>query len=359
MDAIVGLTASGKTSVFRALTSGHGTAARGERGEHIGVVKLPDERLEKMASLTGARRVTQHEVTLQDLPALFGPGAAPSPDAREAVTSADALIQVVRAFKRDDVPHPLGEVDPDRDVKAFEGELALNDLAVIERRLERIDIVLRSAQPGERDAHEREVELLRRCRRYLEEGTPLRGRVADQGELKALSGFGLLSLKPVLLLFNIDESEAGSAAQVEAEFRLQYQLAATEVGAMSAKLEAELAELPPEEAAEFRSELGAGESPVAHILRRLQDALGLVTFYTTVGDECRAWTVPAGTPVIQAAGRIHTDMERGFIRAEVINCDRLLELGSIAEAKRHGAVRTEGKQYAVQEGDVVHVLFHV
>ena len=359
MDAVVGLTSSGKTCVFRALTAGHGSAAGGSRGEHVGVVKLPDERLERLAALTGARKVTPHEVTLNDLPALFGPGAAPSPDARETVTSADSLIQVVRAFEREDVPHPLGKVDPDRDVKAFDAELALNDLSVIERRLERIDIVLRSSRPGERDAHDREVELLTRCRIHVEEGTALRGRITDLGELKALSGFGLLSLKPVLLLFNIDESEAARATEIEAECRSRHKSAGVEVGVMSAKLEAELAELPPEEAADFRNELSAGESPVGHILRLLQDTLGLVTFYTTVGDECRAWTVPIGTPVIHAAGRIHTDMERGFIRAEVINCDRLLELGSITEAKRHGELRTEGKQYGVHEGDVIHVLFHV
>jgi len=359
MDVIVGLAAAGKTAVFRALTSGHGSSASGSRGEHVGVVKLPDERLTKLASLAGARKVTQHEVTLHDLLAIVGPGAAPSPDAREAVAQSDALVQVVRAFQREDVPHPLGSVDPDRDVKAFESELALNDLSVIERRLERIDIVLRSARPAERDSHEREVELLTRCRSYVEEGTPLRSLLTDPGELKALSGFGLLSLKPVLLLFNIDENEVARAAAVEAEYRSRYQSPSTEVAVMSAKLEAELAELSPEEAAEFRSELVAGESPVGHILHLLQDALGLVTFYTTVGDECRAWTVPAGTPVVQAAGRIHTDMERGFIRAEVINCNRLLDLGSVAEAKRHGELRTEGKQYPVQEGDVIHVLFHV
>ena len=163
----------------------------------------------------------------------------------------------------------------------------------------------------------------------------------------------------MLLLFNIEESEAARAAELEAQYRSRYESFGTEVAVMSAKLEAELAELSPEEAAEFRSELVAGESPVGHILHLLQDALGLVTFYTTVGDECRAWTVPAGTPVVQAAGRIHTDMERGFIRAEVINCNRLLDLGSVAEAKRHGELRTEGKQYPVQEGDVIHVLFNV
>jgi hypothetical protein len=358
MDAIVGLASSGKTAVFRALTAGHGSPNSASRAQHVGVVKQPDERLEKLASLTGARKVTHHEVALLDLPALFGPGGTLTPDSREAVAEAGALVQVVRAFHRDDVPHPLGEVDPDRDVKAFESELALNDLAVIERRLERIDVVLRSARPAERDSHEREVELLTRCRLYLEEGTPLRG-LTDAGELKALSGFGLLSLKPALLVLNIDEGEAARSASLEADYRSRHQAPRTRVGAIAAKLESELAELPPEEASEFRSELGAGESPVAHILELLQSALDLVTFYTTVGDECRAWTVPAGTPVVQAAGRIHTDMQRGFIRAEVINCDRLLELGSVAEAKRHGELRTEGRQYPVQKGDVVHVLFHV
>ncbi len=355
--AIVGLSLCGKTSVFSALTAGHGQAAA--RGEHIGVVKIPDERLEKLAALVGAKKVTPAELRLHDLPALFERGAAPSGEAAESLARADAIIHVVRAFHRDDVPHPQGSVDPERDIEAFEGELLLHDLGIVERRLEKLDITVRSARPGEREAGEREQHLLQQVRQHLESDRPLRNQSFSADELKALANYGLLSLKPLLILVNIDEGEAPDAAAVEGGYRGRYGTVRAAVAAMCARLEAELAELSPEEAAEFRRELEAGDTPAQRVLRLTQELLGLVTFYTPVGEECRAWPVPAGTTALQAAGRIHTDMERGFIRVEAIAWEKLMQMGSLAEAKKHGALRTEGKQYAVQDGDVLHILFHV
>ena len=355
--AIVGLSLSGKTSVFTALTAGHGQAAA--RGERLGVVKVPDERLEKLAALVGAKKVTPVELRLHDLPPLFEQGAAPSGEAAESLARADALIHVVRAFHRDDVPHPQGSVDPQRDIAAFEAELLLHDLGIVGRRLEKLDITVRSARPGEREAGEREQHLLQRVRQHLESDQPLRNQTWTPEELKALASYGLLSLKPVLIVLNIDESEAPAAADIEAQYRARRGAEHIGVAAMCAKLEAELAELSPEEAAEFRRELEGGDTPALRVLRLAQEVLGLVTFYTPVGEECRAWPVPAGTRALQAAGRIHTDMERGFIRAEAIAWEKLMEMGSLAEAKKHGALRTEGKGYVVQDGDVLHILFHV
>lgn len=355
--AIVGPPLSGKTAVFRALTAGHGPAEG--RGEHLGVVKLQDERLQRLAELAGSRKITPVEARLHDMPPLFGRGAAPSGEAAEALSRADALMVVVRAFRREDVPHPEGGVDPDRDIAAFQAELVLNDLGIVERRLEKLDIVVRSARPGEREAGEREAALLQRVRAQLDGGTPLRGEISDPQDLKALANFGLLSLKPVLLIVNIDEEDVSRAPEMEQQYRSRYQGPGIRIALLAARLEAELAELPPEEAEEFRREMGAGQSATREILALAGDLLDLVTFFTVNEKEARAWTVPCGSTVLQAAGRIHTDMERGFIRAEVIGWDKLLEFGSLAEARRHGQLRTEGRQHLVQEGDVIQVLFNV
>ncbi len=180
--------------------------------------------------------------------------------------------------------------------------------------------------------------------------------MAGGEEARALANYGLLTLKALLILVNLDEADIGSAAEIEGEFRERY---GASVGAMCARLEAELGELEPEEAVEFRRELGAAEPAAPRILKQVLDTLGVVTFYTPVGTECRAWPVPAGTAVLEAAGRIHTDMEKGFIRAEAIAWEELMGIGSFAEAKKRGRLRSEGKQYVVQDGDVLHILFHV
>src|SRR6266545_1390480 len=315
--AIVGLRSAGKTTVFNALVAGHGSAAGGM--EQIGAVKILDERLEKLAALVKAKKITPIEITLHDLPALFERGAAPSGPAAETLSRADALLHVVRAFERADVPHPKGSVDPARDIEAFDDEIAFNDLGIIERRLEKL----------------------------------------DPSELKALGNFGLLSLKPMLLLLNVGEGDASNAAVLEADYTERFAAPGTAVAALCARLEAELAELPPEEAADFRRQMGAGEGATDVVLGKLVSLLDLVTFFTIGEKDAHAWTVPAGASALQAAGRIHTDIERGFIRAEVIAWDKLLEFGSHTEARRHGQLRTEGKQYTVREGDVINVLFNV
>jgi GTP-binding protein YchF len=357
--AIVGLPAAGKTTVFRALTAGHGSTSAGARGENLGVVKIPDERLEKLARLVGAKKVTPLEVTVHDLPPLFVRGAAPSGEAAETLSRADALIHVVRAFERDDLPHPAGSLDAERDIAAFDAELMLNDLGIIERRLEKLDITVRSARPGEREAGERERALLDRCKSQLEGERPLREVVTGAEDLKGLSNFGLVSLKPGLVVLNLDENRAGEGASLEGDCEAARGGTRTACAALCAKLEAELAELGAEDAAEFRQELGVTENGSSRLLGKLMQLLGLITFFTAGEKETRAWTVAAGGSALQAAGRIHTDIERGFIRAEVIGWEELLEFGSSAEARKHGRLRTEGKQYIVQEGDVINVLFNV
>jgi GTP-binding protein YchF len=353
--AIVGPAQSGKTAVFNSLAAGH--AQHGDaRREHVAAVKIPDDRLEKLAALVAAEKVTHAELRLYDLPPLFEKGRGPSGEAAESLSRADGLILVVRQFRRPDVPHPLGDVDPGRDIDLFQSEMILHDLGIVERRLEKLDITVRSAKREEREAGQRELATLQRARRHLEDGQALRDHMAGGEEARALANYGLLTLKALLILVNLDEADIGRAAEVEDEFRGRYGVS---VGAMCARLEAELAELEPEEAAEFRRELGAEEPAAPRILSRAAEALGLITFYTPVGTECRAWPVPAGTAALEAAGRIHTDMEKGFVRAEAIAWEELMEIGSFAEAKKRGRLRSEGKQYVVQDGDVLHILFHV
>jgi len=356
--AIVGLPAAGKTSVFKALSAGHGSGGD-SRAEHIGAVKIPDERLEKLAALVHAKKVTPIEVFLHDLPPLFERGAAPSGEAGESLARADALLHVVRAFHRDDVPHPKGSVDPARDIAAFDGEIMLNDLGIIERRLDKLDITVRTGRPEEREAGAREQAILLRCKAALDAETPLRGVIIDPADVKALSNFGLLSLKPMLIMVNIDESDVGRTAEIEADYAARYRRPGTDATAMCAKLEAELAELAPDEAEEFRRELGAEAGVTRRVLGKVIDLLGLITFFTVGEKETRAWSLARGGTALQAAGRIHTDIERGFIRAEVISWDKLLEFGSHGEARKHGQLRTEGKGYVVQDGDVINVLFNV
>ena len=352
--AIVGPDQAGKSTVFDALAAGH--AQHGDaRSEHLATVRIPDERLEKLAALVKSKKATPVEFVLHDLPTLFVKGRAASGEAAESLSRADGLILVVRAFRRADVPHPRGEVDPARDVEEFRAEMLLNDLGIVERRLEKLDMTVRSGRPGEREAGQREQALLQRVHKLLEEGRPLRGQLTDAEEVKALSNFGLLTLKPVLVLVNLDEEDVPRTAELEAEYRERLDTPA--VAAMCARLEAELTELEPEEAAEFRRELRAPEGETTRILALAQETLGLITFFTAGDAECRAWAVPAGTAALEAAGRIHTDIERGFIRAEVIPWNELLEAGGFVEAKKHGRLRSEGKQYVVRDGDVVHVLF--
>ncbi len=357
--AIVGLPLSGKTTVFKALTGGHGSASADGRGEAVGVVKLPDDRLYKLADLVKAKKTTPIEVFLHDLPPLFQRGAAPSGPAAETLARADALIHVVHAFDRPDVPHPNETVDPDRDIREFDAELMLFDLGIVERRLEKLEAQMRSGKVSEREAAEREIALLGRVKALLEKDNPLRGELTNPEDMRALANFGLLSLKPMLLLLNVDEARVSDQVAAAEDAQQKHGGPKTRGAAVCAKLEAELAELSAEEAEEFRKDLGAPEGGTEAVLEQARELLGLLTFFTAGDKETRAWSLPVGGSALQAAGRIHTDIERGFIRAEVIDWDKLLELGSHAEARKKGVLRQEGKTYVVQDGDVINVLFNV
>jgi GTP-binding protein YchF len=349
--AIVGLASSGKTTLMRALAAGHLPQHSSPTEPLVAVVKVPDERLERLAALVNARKTTYLELKLFDFPSFSVGKKGPPGSLLGALSTADLLVHVVRAFGDESVPHPLESVDAARDIAALDLELAFADLAIIERRIERLTVEMRSLAAGARGAQEREMALLRRLKEGLEAEKPVRALGLTADEKAMLSGFNLITAKPMIVLLNIDEADAPRTEATEAEARERYAGANTGVLALALKAEADVAELPEDEAAEFRGELGLPAMPAA--ARLLQEAvrlLGLITFYTVGPQDTHAWSVPAGTPAVKAAGRIHSDIERGFIRAEVIDWQDLLAAGSHAEAKRRGTQRLEGKTYEVRDG---------
>ncbi len=358
---IVGLERSGKTTVFDALTRGH--AHKGAVGAHepsVGVVKIPDERLDRLCAVLRPRKVTHAEVRYLDFPGgLAVRGEGPAGAYLAALSQCDAIIHVVRAHRDQSVPHPEGSVDPHRDIASLDLELAFADLGVLQRRYEKLEITVRSGRPGEREAGERELALVRRLRAALEREEPLRGHELSADERRVISGYQLLTDKPLLIVANIDEADAGRAGEIEDEFASTCAGPRVAVTAFCAKLEKELTELPNDEAAEFRRELGLAEGALDRLLRLSQEVLGLITFYTVNEAEGRAWPLPAGSTALEAAGKVHTDMAKGFIRAEAIGWQELAECGSLAEARKRALLRTEGKQYVVQDGELLHILFNV
>jgi GTP-binding protein YchF len=362
---ITGLSKSGKTTVFNALTRGKAQTdayAPASMTPNIGVVKVPDPRLDSLTSLLKPKRTVPAEVTYVDVAAPargFGKAEGPSSQFLAYLSKADALAHVVRAFEDDRLPHPDGSVDPERDISAMNLELAFSDMAIIERRLERLKASLKGAKQQEREAALKEEALLTRIKAALEADVPIREQVLTESETKLIENFQFLTAKPLLLLLNIGEKQVPDASALEAKFGSKYRSRRCEVAALCGKLEMELSQLSEAEAEEFRSSLGLKESGLDRVIRLSYNILGLISFFTVVSDEVRAWTIRRNTPAQKAAGKIHTDMERGFIRAEVISYADLIKCGSMVEAKKHGLLRVEGKNYIVQDGDVLIILFNV
>jgi GTP-binding protein YchF len=275
------------------------------------------------------------------------------------LSKVDALINVVREFQDDSVPFSGGSLDVGRDVEAMNLELTFSDLAIVERRLGRIEESLKGAKPAERQVVLREQQLLMRIKSGLEEDVPIREQTLTREEIKAVSNFQFLTAKPLLIVINIGENSLSKAETLEAELDSTFSRSGCRVIALCGKLEMELAQLDQDTAATWRDEFGLIETGFNRVVRASYELLGLVAFFTIASAEVRAWPVPAGTEAPVAAGKIHTDMERGFIRAEVISFDDLVKCGSIAEARKRGLLQTEGRNYIVKDGDVITFLFNV
>ncbi|HEY6571377.1 MAG TPA: DUF933 domain-containing protein [Candidatus Limnocylindrales bacterium] len=363
--AIVGLASAGKTTVFNTLTRGHAeTGGYGALQLNVGVVKVPDARLERLADLFHPKKVVHADVTYVDLPAppassegRVGTDELPA-EHMARLREADALIHVVRAWDDAAHPHPAGSVDPARDIEQLDLEFMLADLAMIERRLERLNAGGgRHGTPAEREANEREGQILVRLKAVLEGDRPIRDEALDADDEKAIRGFRFLTQKPVLILVNVGEGDLAGAGAVVERISGAYGHSHAMVDSLSAKIEMELGELEPDEAGVFMEELGLAESSLDRVIALSYRLVGLISFLTAGPDEVRAWPVPDGSNAVDAAGAIHTDLAKGFIRAETIGYEDLLALGSIAEAKKHGKVRSEGKTYRVRDGDVIEILF--
>lgn len=362
---IVGLPRSGKTTVFNALTKGHaqtGAYSSAASAPNIGVVKVPDPRLNSLTELLQPKRTVAAEVTYVDVAAPargFGKGEGPGAQFLDSLSKVDALAHVVRVFEDERVPHSEGDVDPNRDIVNMNLELTFSDLAILERRLERLTASLKGAKQQEKEQIFREQSLLNRIKSGLEEDTPVREQELSSEEIREIEGFQFLTAKPLLLLLNIGENQIPEADAIEDRYGSQHKGDSLDVAALCGQVEMELTELSDTESEEFRASLGLGESGLDRVIRLSYGLLGLISFFTIVSDEIRAWTIRRNTTVQKAAGKVHTDMERGFIRAEVIGFDDLIGCGSMAEARKHGLLRLEGKNYIVQDGDIVTVLFNV
>lgn len=362
--AIVGLAGCGKTTVFNTLTRGHAeTGGYGGVTLNVGVVKVPDERLDKLAAVFKPKKIVHADVTYVDLSAPpasteghVGTDELPA-DHLARLRDSDALLHVVRAWDDPARPHSAGSVDPKRDLEQLDLEFILADLAMVDRRLERLKASGRHGTPAEREANEREETILARLKPALEAGRPIRDEALDEDEEKALRGFRFLTQKPVLVLLNVGEGDLAGAPALIDRIRSGYPHQHAMVDALSARIEMELGELEPDEAAVFMEELGLAESSLDRVIALSYRLVGLISFLTAGPDEVRAWPIPDGSNAVDAAGAIHTDLARGFIRAETIGYEDLLAMGSMAEAKKHGKVRSEGKTYRVHDGDVIEILF--
>ncbi|MCH9017561.1 MAG: redox-regulated ATPase YchF [Chloroflexi bacterium] len=360
--AIIGLPQSGKSTVFNALTGGHSTStgAGGAGPMQVGVVKVIDPRLAVLDGMYHPKKVIHPEIKYWDLPPIDRETASAnqilSGRQRNILQAADALLLVVRAFEDPALLHPMGGVDPGRDVKVMLEELALADLEALERAEARLSDGLKKAKPAERSALVPQLEAVQKVKAALEDGIPMKSQTLTPSETAALVDFQLLTAKPVMITFNTGESEATPTLE-GVGISKEVASGLGEVG-LCAKLEEDLAMMEPGEADEFREAMGLDEPAVERVKQVCYSTVGLVSFLTVGEDEVRAWPVPAGIVAQMAAGTIHTDFTRGFIRAEVITYDDLVRCGSLAQGRKEGVLRSEGKTYEVKDGDVINFLIN-
>lgn len=340
---ILGLPQSGKTTVFELLLEGAGGQATGASGrEQVGVVRVPDERVDRLSAMYQPKKTTYAQIQFVDTVAASGASArsaAKGQDLFASVRNCDALMAVVRDFGSLEPPNPA------RDLQNVDAEFILNDLAIVENRMTKLEKELRIGKKQ----NEREHVMLTRLRALLEAEKPLRAERFDAEEDKLIRGFQMLTLKPLLVVVSQDDRSTG---------QLPTPGPASLALGLKAQVEREIASLPPEERPAFRAELGITEDGLSRVIRACYSLLGLVSFFTVGPDEVRAWTVHQGDKAVDAAGEIHTDLAKGFIRAEVIHCDQLLALGGHSQARDKGLLRLEGRDYTVQDGDCMEIRFN-
>ena len=361
---IIGFPQSGKSTLLSALTRGRSeTSSVGSSRQEalVGATRMADVRVATLADMYKPRKVTYAEVTYWDVPAATEGEGRPGIGGQylNLLQSADAFIHVVRAFDDPSVPHAAGAIDPRRDVEAMQAELALSDLIILERRLDRIEAGMKGTRNQERDVLLKETALLKRIQDQLEANVHLRDQQISSDEQLLISNYQFLTSKPILIAFNVGEDNLDEQLHLADWLTGDVESANVSAVSLCAKLEMELTQLSPEDEAEFRRDMGLGEPGLEKVVSTSYKLLGLISFFTVGPDEVRAWTVKVGTPASKAAGKIHTDIERGFVRAEVVTYDDLARWGSIPQVKKEGRFRLEGKTYVVQDGDVMNILFNV
>ena len=348
---IIGLPQSGKTTIFNALTRGNTptTASAGRIEVHNAVVDVPDPRVDRLSAMFKPKKTIYAKVTYADIAGLEG-GAAKSGISGQLLNQLaqmEGFIHVVRCFESDNVPHPSGSVNPERDARTMTEELLLNDLIAVERKLERLTEE-RKKGGTDKAINARQTELFERLHKTLSDNMPLRDMQFNAEEQKELASFGLLTRKPMLTVFNLGDGQTAPSIALDHQ-----------AVSVQGKLEMEIAQLPPEDAAVFMQEYGIEEPSLNRMIRLSYDLLNLQSFFTVGEDEVRAWTTSRGATAVEAAGEIHTDLQRGFVRAEVVAYDDLTSLGSMNEAKSKGKLRLEGKEYLVKDGDIMHIRFNI
>jgi GTP-binding protein YchF len=354
---IIGLPTAGKSTLFQLLTGTPAPPAQGRPEARVGIARVPDPRIEGLARMYSPRKKTPATVEYVDVPGVQKGGGSSLVDL-PALRGVDALVHVVRAFESGSLPHPDGSVDPLRDARMLELELILADLSTVEKRLERLEAVIKKGNRPE-DVSERTV--FQKLKDALESERPLRGVELSDEERARLRSYSFLSGKPLLIVVNLGDDTIREAESFVASSGLKSHAEQPEVALcpVSATIEAEMAELGPEDARAFREDLGLLEPGLDRVIRTSYGLLGLISFLTAGEDECRAWTIRKGTKAQIAAGTIHSDIERGFIRAEVVSYEDLVSAGSIPACRDKGTLRLEGKEYVVRDGDVINFRFNV
>jgi GTP-binding protein YchF len=357
--AIIGLANSGKTTVFNALTRGTAETAAYSSGQmepNLAMVKVPDGRLDVLAQMFKPRKLTFADVQYVDVAGISGggrQGGGLPPALLNFIGGADALLHVVRAFEDPGVPHPEGSVGLERDIQTVDLELTFSDLAIIERRLQRLNGEIGKLATKDKELRIAERDLLVRLQSALEADQPIRSLELSDEEERMIRGYQFLTAKPLLLVPNIGEDQIASPPTVA------YAQGRSAVVPLCGKIEAELAQLDDTDALTFMEDLGIKQPARDLVIQRSYELLGLISFLTAGPDEVRAWTIRRNTPAVEAAGAIHSDIQRGFIRAEIVAYDDLMSAGDMNAAKKAGTVRMEGKTYIVQDGDICHFLFNV
>lgn len=350
---IIGLPQSGKTTLFNALTRGTQPTgmSTGRMEVHTAVVDVPDPRVDRLSAMFKPKKTIYAKVTYSDIAGLDGSAAKTgiSGTLLNQLTQMDGFIHVVRVFEDDSVPHPSITIDPARDLTAMDSEFILNDMIAAERKLERLAEERKKGAGRDKAVIDRELTLFQRLHEALSQEIPLRDVFITAEEEKMLAGFGFLSRKPMLIVLNLSEGQQPPA--------IEYNHQLSQVVSLMGKLEMDIAQLQPEEMQLFLAEYGIEEPSLNRMIRLSYDLLGLMSFFTVGPDEVRAWTVRRGAAAPEAAGEIHTDLQKGFIRAEVVSYEDLVTLGGMNEVKAHGKFHLEGKEYIVKDGDILNIRF--